>query len=137
MPSTFPVPYSSRYGYSSRCARTAERTPVPPARVWRISTPSRTYIPPMPVGPNNDLCPVNASTSICICSTSIGIFPAVCDASTTSSTPCCGTARPISAIGCTVPMTFDAWLTATTRVFGLMRARISSGSTKPAASKGT
>ena len=107
MPSTFGVPYSMRHGYSSRCARCADRTPVPPARVRRMFTPSCTYMPPMPVGPISDLWPVKHRTSMFIACTSIGIFPAVCEASTTRWMPCSRQIFPISPAGCTVPITFE------------------------------
>jgi len=105
---TLGVPYSIRQGYSSRWVRCAERTPVPPARVWRSSTCSCTYIPPMPIGPMSDLWPVKHRTSMFIAWTSIGILPAVWEASTTSVMPRSRQIVPISPAGCTVPITFDA-----------------------------
>ena len=56
---------------------------------------ARTYIPPVPCGPSNPLCPVKHNTSICISCTSTGTCPAVCDASSTNNTPCFFAIAPI------------------------------------------
>ncbi len=69
--------------------------------------------------------------------TSIGILPAVCEASTTRWMPRPAHRRPISPTGWMVPMTFDAWLTATTFVFLLNFDAIAAGSTNPPASNAT
>ncbi len=62
---------------------------------------------------------------------SIGTLPADCEASMAKGMPASRQSRPISAIGWTVPMTFEAWLTMTRRVLGQNFLRISPGSTKP------
>ncbi len=68
---------------------------------------------------------------------SIGILPAVWDASIRKGTPRSLQSRPISLTGWTVPITLEAWFTTTRRVFFRKSFPKSSGSTKPAASKGT
>ncbi len=68
---------------------------------------------------------------------SMGTLPADCEASMAKGMPASRQSLPISATGWTVPMTFEAWLTTTSRVLGRKRLRISRGSTKPAPSNGT
>jgi hypothetical protein len=69
-------------------------------------------------------------------STSIGITPAVWATSTTSSTSRSRHARPISASGCTAPMTFEPWLTMTAFVFGRMAFAMSPGSMRQSPPQG-
>ena len=72
-----------------------------------------------------------------ICATSIGTWPSDWAASTRNSASVSRTMRPISSIGWIAPVTFEAWITATSRVLGRMAARTSSGETKPWPSHGT
>ena len=87
--------------------------------------------------PISALWPVNATTSMFISFMLMGMMPAVWAVSTTKVTPCSRQILPISLIGCTVPITFEPWLTITSLVFGRIARAISSGSTNPALSKGT
>ena len=63
----------------------AESPPVPPSRHGRRLARGPTYSAPVPVGPNSDLCPGNASRSMHRACTSIGTTPAVWAASTRNS----------------------------------------------------
>jgi hypothetical protein len=85
-------------------------------------------MPPMPIGPISDLCPVKQMTPAPSASMSSGSMPAVCETSSTSGMPRSRQARPIGATGCTVPITFEPWLMTTARVRGLSLAMTSSGS---------
>ena len=137
MPGRLGVPYSMRYGYSSRWVRCALRTPVPPARVRRISTSSRTYMPPIPIGPSSDLWPVKQRTATPRSSMSSGSTPAVCEASRISGMPRSRQWRPTSRTACTVPITFEPWFMTTAFVSGRRRAMTAAGSTWPRSSKST
>jgi len=66
-----------------------------------------------------------------IASTSKGIFPAACTASVWNSTPRSRAIRPISAIGCTTPISLFAAITLITVVFGVIASRSRSRSIRP------
>ena len=62
----------------------------------------------VPCGPINPLWPVKQSTSIFMSFTSIGITPAVCDASTINKRLCFRAICPIDLISTTLPVRFEA-----------------------------
>ena len=72
---------------------------------------SEIYRPPVPCKPKRDLCPGKASKSMFIFLTSISQYPAVWAASTINIKPRDFDKAPIVSISCTVPNTFEPWLT--------------------------
>ncbi len=62
--------------------------------------------------------------------------PAVCEASTQRTMPFSRVIAPTSSTGMMVPVTFDAWVMTTIRVFCRIRALMSAGSVSPACEHG-
>ena len=136
IPGIFKVPASNRVGISSGCSRSKVRIPVPPTRNGFIFTPSRTQMPPMPCGPRRPLCPEKHSTSMCICSISIGRRPADCAASTRNNVPFSRHKAPSFSRSLTLPVRFDAWVQTSALVSGRILAARTSRHILPFSSQG-
>ena len=115
---------ATRFG----CVSLEESPPVPPSRHALGVARGPTYSAPVPVGPNSDLWPGNASKSMHMACTSMGTTPAVWAASTRKSRSCSRAMRPTSPTGWTVPRTLLACVRAMRRVCGVIARRKSSGS---------
>ena len=87
MPWPFSVPASSRVGYSRGCVSRYDCTPVPPTFSGSTSISPLMHSPPVPWGPIMDLCPVKHSSDTPDFAMSMGVAPAVWEASTMNRRP--------------------------------------------------
>lgn len=111
--------------------------PVPPRRRGSSWTPGARTRPPVPWGPSKPLWPVKHRASTGTSVRSIGSTPAVWTVSSTKRAPCSRHSRLASAMGVTLPVTLDAWVSATTFVSGRNAEASSSSRNLPRSSIGT
>mmetsp|Transcript_161373 Transcript_161373/g.391873 ORF Transcript_161373/g.391873 Transcript_161373/m.391873 type:complete len:232 (+) Transcript_161373:321-1016(+) len=119
----------------SGCGSVPERSPrsCPPpdiCGVTRTRGRRRTYSAPTPFGPYS-LCAETDSRSMFIALTSMGSLPTICAASQWKKTLLARHSAPISAMGCTTPISLLTPMTETSAVSGVMAASSSSMSTRP------
>ena len=118
MPATFSVP--------ARLPRSC----APPSMMLTSGIFFFAYSTPTPLGAWN-LWPDIESMSMFIASTSMGVWPAACTASVWKGMPLSRQSAPISAMGCTVPISLLANITVTRQVSGRIAASTSSRRTTP------